>query len=258
MSKSIAHEFGPVMVPSICSVNVAVQARDAFFPERLVVPSEIAGDFLVTDVKVGRNSQFVSTGCLPAMVFSSRANPEPLSGFDPVGAGMFVTISVTNQSGEDRDFAAAMWGSGRWGRTRWFRRLETLWRAFPRKVRKRYLLGYGSTLVKARGTASINAQPQFDFCPDRLIVPSTIRDSFKILGLSITGLDRAQSGFFECRFSFREKMDPSYLNQPFVETSRSQIAFKRPVCRESFLTVTVENVTDRSANFQAAVAGFVL
>lgn len=251
MSKSIAHEFGPVTVPSICSTNVTVQARDAFFPERLVVPSEIAGDFLVTDVKVGRNSQFIGPGCLPAMVFSSRANPELLSGFDPVGAGMFVIVSVTNQSGGVRDFTATMWGLRHGGRARWFRRLETLWRDFPRKVKKRYLLGCGSTLVKARGATAINVQPQLDFCPDRLIVPSTIRDNFKILGLSITGLDG-------CRFPPWAEMNPSYLNQSFVETSRSQIAFKQPVCRESFVTIAVENVTDRSANFQAAVAGFTL
>ncbi len=44
-----------------------------FRPERIVVPAAFAAFFQITDVRVGKNSQLVSAGALPAATFSENA-----------------------------------------------------------------------------------------------------------------------------------------------------------------------------------------
>jgi hypothetical protein len=86
-----------------------VQPQVIFRPERLVVPSNLAIDFLITDIKVGKNSQLVSTGALPAVMFTEVAFGVRLK-MDTCQISMFVTISVTNQNPAARNFQGGIVG----------------------------------------------------------------------------------------------------------------------------------------------------
>jgi hypothetical protein len=109
-------------------------------------------------------------------------------------------------------------------------------------------LGFGSTSVAALGFAIINVQPQYDFLPERLIIPSTIIDNFQVLSLLV----RAQNQLIA-----EEYMDSCLLHQSFAETSRGKVFFKQIASRGMFLAINVKNVTDNSVNFQAAVVGYI-
>src|SRR3954462_1010672 len=61
-SREYALGLGSTSVAGNSSANINVQPQVIFRPERLVVPSNLAVDFLITDIKVGKNSQLVSTG----------------------------------------------------------------------------------------------------------------------------------------------------------------------------------------------------
>jgi hypothetical protein len=108
-SREYALGLGSTSVAGNSSANINVQPQVIFRPERLVVPSNIAVDFLITDIKVGKNSQLVSTGALPAVMFTENAFGVRLK-MDTAQISMFVTISVTNQNPAARNFQGGIVG----------------------------------------------------------------------------------------------------------------------------------------------------
>ena len=108
-SREYALGLGSTSVSGSSSANINVQPQVIFRPERLVVPSNIAVDFLITDIKVGKNSQLVSTGALPAVMFTENAFGVRLK-MDTAQISMFVTISVTNQNPAARNFQGGLVG----------------------------------------------------------------------------------------------------------------------------------------------------
>ena len=108
-SREYALGLGSTPVAGNSSANINVQPQVIFRPERLVVPSNIAVDFLITDIKVGKNSQLVSTGALPAVMFTETAFGVRLK-MDTCQISMFVTISVTNQNGQPKAFQGGLVG----------------------------------------------------------------------------------------------------------------------------------------------------
>lgn len=74
--------------------------------ERLVIPQAIAPNFLITDVRVGKNSQFLNGNAVPGEVFASNAVGVGLKG-DTCPTGNDVIINATNISaGAVRFFGA--------------------------------------------------------------------------------------------------------------------------------------------------------
>jgi hypothetical protein len=92
------------------SATITSRPQVLFRGERLVVPSDIAGDFTVDDVKVGKDSQFVAEGSIPARVLQENA-VDVLFQLDTAQISQDITISVTNISGAPRTFRAALIGS---------------------------------------------------------------------------------------------------------------------------------------------------
>jgi len=96
--------FGSTAVQGHCSANISVQVPFDAVIERISIPAEICAVFLVTDFKVGRNSQLSTPGALPAGVFSAD-DARPFSPeFETIKKGEFIAISVTNQRGETFNF----------------------------------------------------------------------------------------------------------------------------------------------------------
>jgi hypothetical protein len=218
---------GSVEVPARSSVNISIKAPRDFFPKRLVVPHGFAEDFLITDIKCRGYSQLISTGALPALFFSDLAFPEILY-FDRLRENEDMIVSVTNQSQHNRSFSCRVLGD-----------VEPM--AGPRQ----HVLGCGSTLVAGRGSANINVQPLVEFTPCRLVIPSTIRQHFRV-----EGLYRVSDGERLSLFS-----SPDLLGQNFTELMVNDIDLEHSVSRKQFLTISVTNLTEQGRNFQAAVVG---
>ena len=108
-AREYALGLGSTSVAGTSSANINVQPQVIFRPERLVVPSNLAIDFLITDIKVGKNSQLVSTGALPAVMFTENAFGVRLK-MDTAQISMFVTVSVTNQNPAARNFQGGLVG----------------------------------------------------------------------------------------------------------------------------------------------------
>ena len=108
-SREYALGLGSTSVSGNSSANINVQPQVIFRPERLVVPSNLAVDFLITDIKVGKNSQLVSTGALPAVMFTEVAFGVRLK-MDTCQISMFVTVAITNQNPAARNFQGAIIG----------------------------------------------------------------------------------------------------------------------------------------------------
>jgi hypothetical protein len=112
-SRSKQHDyiagFGSTKAPPHGQLIVSVHPAVAFRPERLIIPSTIASHFQVVDVKVGRKSQLVSIGSLPAVMFAEQAFEVHLL-MDLATPSDFITIVVINTSDDVQFFQGGVWG----------------------------------------------------------------------------------------------------------------------------------------------------
>jgi hypothetical protein len=99
------------VIAAAASQAVTTQPQVVFRVERLVVPSDIGGSFVIDDVVVGKNSQFAATNVgVPARTFDERAVGVRLRG-DTAKVSQNVTIQVTNIGGAGIRFRACVIGS---------------------------------------------------------------------------------------------------------------------------------------------------
>lgn len=84
----------------------------AFKAERIIIPSTIAPDFLVVDVKVGNRSQFTASGNHAGEIFAPGSSPEAAAmfDFDTCGTSQDFIMIVQNISGAARTFRATVLG----------------------------------------------------------------------------------------------------------------------------------------------------
>lgn len=93
------------------AARITTQPQVVFRVERLVIPSDIGGSFVIDDLVVGKNSQFAATNiAVPARVFDERAVGVRLKG-DTAQVAQDVLLAVTNISGAGITFRAAVIGS---------------------------------------------------------------------------------------------------------------------------------------------------
>ena len=72
--------LGSTQVYGVSSANINVKPFERFHLDRLIISSEVAKDFLVTDIKVGKESQTNSSGCIPGVAFTEDAFAIKLNG----------------------------------------------------------------------------------------------------------------------------------------------------------------------------------
>jgi hypothetical protein len=89
-----------ILVPPGHTVNLTTRPQVVFRPEKLVLDDESADHFQVYDVKVGRNSQFLSSYPMPGTLF--KATTSPWLKMDTAQVSMDVTVTLTNTSGVAR------------------------------------------------------------------------------------------------------------------------------------------------------------
>lgn len=91
------------------SASITSRPQVIFKGQRLVVPSDVAGQFVLDDVKVGKDSQFVAEGSIPARVLQENAVDVAFE-LDTAQISQDITISVTNIGGAPATFRAALIG----------------------------------------------------------------------------------------------------------------------------------------------------
>lgn len=89
---------------------VPANPQNLFRAERLIIPSDIAFDLGVRDIKVGVQSQFAQNQEVPAAMFSEVAIDTGM-GFDTAEIGNQVSIDVRNKTAVAVDFTAALLGT---------------------------------------------------------------------------------------------------------------------------------------------------
>ncbi len=96
-------------IAAAASSTLTQRPQTIFRPERLVVPATIALAFLITDIKVGKNSQLVAAGSIPAAAFSEASTAVSLK-MDTCPVGGDISLSVTNFSAGAVRFLGALFG----------------------------------------------------------------------------------------------------------------------------------------------------
>lgn len=100
----------PTTITSGDTETIPTTPQNLFRPERLVIPSDIAFDIGVTDVKVGNQSQFVETSEVPGSLFSEVAINTGVT-FDTAEIGNQISVQVRNKSLADVEFTAGFVGT---------------------------------------------------------------------------------------------------------------------------------------------------
>ena len=92
------------------SITIKSRPQVLFRGERLVLPSDIAGSFVIDDVKVGKDSQFVAEGPIPGRVLQENAVGVGFQ-LDTAQISQDISIAATNISGAPATFRAALIGT---------------------------------------------------------------------------------------------------------------------------------------------------
>lgn len=101
--------LGSTLVYGASSVHINVQPFEEFHLDRLVISSSVAEFFLVTDIKVGKKSQFDMSTAIPGTAFTEDVFAIKLRG-DLARRREFITVSVTNQAANARIFQGVLIG----------------------------------------------------------------------------------------------------------------------------------------------------
>lgn len=101
--------FPTTSIATTVTTNVSAITQVLFRGRRLVIPSDIAASILVNDLRIGKNSQFSSTGPVSGRVFSEAAVGVDLS-LDTAQVSQAIVLNVTNSSVGTIVFNAALLG----------------------------------------------------------------------------------------------------------------------------------------------------
>jgi hypothetical protein len=200
------------------------------WPVGLEIDPDVAPHLMVNDVKVGRNSQLVACGSIPATLF---ADPHPVYlRCDQIHAGLRFSLQVSCLGLVDVELRG---------------RLLTTSPDAQVPYRS-WVVGFGYTEVRAGQTVDVVTRPQVDIHLQRLHVPPHLLDAFRVDAL-FQGpyLDVAQAS----RVADFRQLDKENLARGggFTMDPSSDVGVGSPV------TVTVTNVAPTTQYFCAALVG---
>jgi hypothetical protein len=100
----------PTTITAGVQSQIPASPQNLFRPERLVVPSDIAFDSGVVDIKVGNVSQFVQSAEVPGALFSEVAINTGVN-FDTAEIGNQISATIRNKSASSIEFSAGFVGT---------------------------------------------------------------------------------------------------------------------------------------------------
>ena len=175
-----------IKVPAHGSANIPIiSEKGPFRITSIAVPELVSRDCLIADLKIGRNSQLISSGAIHAFAFDEKLPPQGMY-CDIMMRGMVTTLSVCNlNADEPLDFQATLKG----------KLIDdakgNLWHASP--PTRRTLLGLGAVHVTPGGKARITLQAQVVFKPDHLIMHPLFSKKLQLTSLRVVGREAAVS-----------------------------------------------------------------
>lgn len=100
----------PTSITAGTQSQIPASPQNLFRPERLVIPSDIAFDSGVADIKVGNVSQFVQSAEVPGALFSEVAINTGVN-FDTAEIGNQISATIRNKSASTIEFSAGFVGT---------------------------------------------------------------------------------------------------------------------------------------------------
>lgn len=100
----------PTTITAGTQSQIPAAPQNLFRPERLVIPSDIAFDSGVVDIKVGNTSQFVQSAEVPGALFSEVAINTGVN-FDTAEIGNQISATIRNKSASSIEFSAGFVGT---------------------------------------------------------------------------------------------------------------------------------------------------
>lgn len=197
---------------------------------QLSIPHETAAKLLLTSLSVAGRSQFLSAGCVPALLFSDQAVVEDFDLDPTTETDDEICVSLTNTTDLPAEVEVTLRG---------YVEGEVLAGA------KRRFMGLGSTLIAGGQRCNVHVQPARIFQAERLVVPSTVADHFRLVDVKVGKSSQLVSSGSLPAAMFTEKVPQS------VERGLA-IDFCYP---SVFLTITVDNVSGEARYFTGALVG---
>jgi hypothetical protein len=103
--------FTQLAIAASGSATITSRPQILFRPQRLVVPASLSANFVLTDIRVGKDSQLVQATELPAEIFNQTAVGVMMT-LDTAQPATDVALSVRNTDAVNpHDFRATMFGS---------------------------------------------------------------------------------------------------------------------------------------------------
>ena len=102
--------FVPTDIAGTTAALIPAAPQNLFRPERLVIPSDIAFDFGVRDIKVGNQSQLVQSVEIPGALFTEVSIDTNVA-FDTAEVGNQISVDVRNKTGGTINFSAGSIGT---------------------------------------------------------------------------------------------------------------------------------------------------
>jgi hypothetical protein len=218
-------EIEEVEVAANCSTNIWVYSeKGPFRLLNLELSPEVAKDFFVTDIKVGKNSQFITTGAVAASYFAQRGGIEDLR-FDKLPRGSKITLSVTNMRGTPAKFTGVLRG-----------KLESDLYRNEELLQTRIVTGLGHTLVSPFRWLTLRVQMQEPFKPDCLVLPPEVCERLQVNSVCVVGQDMPL-----------DRSNPAELLFPPTDMK---------IC--DWLSIEVENKTETVQAFYGACGGEII
>jgi hypothetical protein len=105
------------------------------------------------------------------------------------------------------------------------------------------IVGFGTSTVPAHSPCKVSVRPAVAFRPERLVVPSTIADHFRVATIEVDGVRQLSSVGSVPALAFTGR-------SPHLQN------LKRDVAKlDDFVSVTVVNDSDVEQVFQCALTG---
>ncbi len=102
--------FPSTSVTAASSASCSTQPQVPFRPERLVIPSDYAGDMSITALVVGKSNQLAASNPLPARAFTEFGWGMDML-LDTADVSQFVTLTLSNLSNADIAFLGLFLGT---------------------------------------------------------------------------------------------------------------------------------------------------
>lgn len=102
--------FGPQSINASATFVFSSQPQRIFRGERLTIPSSLANNFSINDLKVGTDSMNVGSGPIPAAVFSELGMLVALE-IETASPGILILLSISNLSAGPQSFFSGLLGT---------------------------------------------------------------------------------------------------------------------------------------------------